>query len=68
MPHAPIAGGLETLDAALAPPLLCEAMRRLLALSLAQPAAVLGLAVAFAIAGAIAFWHLPSAPRAAGVA
>jgi len=47
--------------------LLCEAMRRLLALSLAQPAAVLGLAVAFAIAGAIAFWHLPSAPRAAGV-
>ena len=34
-------------------------MRRILALSLAQPLAVLGLAVAFAIAGAIAFWHLP---------
>src|SRR5881396_2709407 len=34
-------------------------MRRILALSLAQPVAVLGLAVAFAIAGAIAFWHLP---------
>src|SRR5207249_2190286 len=34
-------------------------MRRLLALSLAQPVAVLGLAVAFAIAGAIAFRHLP---------
>src|SRR5437763_6653914 len=36
-------------------------MRRILALSLAQPLAVLGLAVAFAIAGAIAFWHLPIA-------
>src|SRR5437899_12187362 len=34
-------------------------MRRILALSLAQPVAVLGLAAAFAIAGAIAFWHLP---------
>src|SRR5437879_4790364 len=34
-------------------------MRRILAPSLAQPLAVLGLAVAFAIAGAIAFWHLP---------
>src|SRR5216110_2688822 len=34
-------------------------MRRILALSLSQPVAVLGLAVAFAIAGAIAFWHLP---------
>src|SRR3989475_3931462 len=34
-------------------------MRRILALSLGQPLAVLGLAVAFAIAGAIAFWHLP---------
>src|SRR5881628_3348317 len=34
-------------------------MRRILALSLAQPVAVLGLTVAFAIAGAIAFWHLP---------
>src|SRR3989449_8013861 len=34
-------------------------MRRILALSLAQPLAILGLAVACAIAGAIAFWHLP---------
>src|SRR3989475_12568433 len=34
-------------------------MRRILALSLAQPLAILGLAVAFAIAGAFAFWHLP---------
>src|SRR2546429_7531628 len=34
-------------------------MRRILALSLSQPVAVLGLAVALAIAGAIAFWHLP---------
>src|SRR2546427_11376810 len=34
-------------------------MRRILALSLTRPVAVLGLAAAFAIAGAIAFWHLP---------
>src|SRR3989442_9254876 len=34
-------------------------MRRILALSLGQPLAVLGLAVAFAIAGALASWHLP---------
>jgi cobalt-zinc-cadmium resistance protein CzcA len=34
-------------------------MRRLLALSLGQPLVVLALTVAFAVAGAIAFWHLP---------
>src|SRR5207253_8219723 len=34
-------------------------MRRILALSLAQPLAVLALTVAFAVAGAVAFWHLP---------
>src|SRR3989449_2213830 len=34
-------------------------MRRLLGLSLAQPLVVLALTAAFAIAGAIAFWHLP---------
>ena len=34
-------------------------MRRLLSLSLAQPLVVLALTAAFAVAGAIAFWHLP---------
>ena len=34
-------------------------MRRLLALSLTQPLVVLALTLAFAVAGAIAFWHLP---------
>src|SRR5215470_4553338 len=34
-------------------------MRRILALSLAQPVAVIVLTVVFAVAGAVAFWHLP---------
>ena len=34
-------------------------MRRLLAFSLAQPLVVLAVTLAFAVAGAIAFWHLP---------
>src|SRR5213593_2108241 len=34
-------------------------MRRVLALSLAQPLVVLGLTALFAVAGAVAFWHLP---------
>jgi len=34
-------------------------MRRVLALSLAQPLVVLALTALFAVAGAVAFWHLP---------
>ncbi len=34
-------------------------MRRILGFSLTQPAVVLALTIVFAIAGAIAFWHLP---------
>src|SRR2546428_7603861 len=34
-------------------------MRRFLALSLARPVPVLALTALFAVAGAIAFWHLP---------
>jgi len=34
-------------------------MRRILAVSLAQPLAVIALTVCFAVAGAVAFWHLP---------
>src|SRR2546428_13307238 len=34
-------------------------MRRILSLSLAHPAMVLVFTAAFALAGAVAFWHLP---------
>jgi len=34
-------------------------VRRVLGFSLSQPLAVVGLTLAFAVAGAIAFWHLP---------
>src|SRR5207253_5337786 len=34
-------------------------MRRLLAMSLSQPLVVVTLTLAFAVAGAVAFWHLP---------
>src|SRR5436305_14365551 len=34
-------------------------MRRVLSLSLAQPLVVLALTALFAVAGAVAFWHVP---------